>query len=169
MTLCHFVCGSVEQNRGHGRLVSALPGSFLPPLMTSKTAALQKISILTSCSSSIKARCFRFRTRRKGPAVKLYVPLCKCLYTIRKALSFRSWRLMVHPRFKAANEPERATSRSIRTHKRKHLKPDVGFRLDFGFSVNYFLSSRRCHDTGGSKIFQKSRFCSSYSVILNGR
>lgn len=88
MTLCHFVCGSVEQNRGHGRLVSALPGSFLPPLMTSKTAAPQKISILTSCSSSIKARCFRFRTRCKGPAVKLYVPLCKCLYTIRKSFVF---------------------------------------------------------------------------------
>lgn len=51
MTLCHFVCGSLEQNHGHGWPVSALPGSFLPPLMTSKTTRLQKISILTSCSS----------------------------------------------------------------------------------------------------------------------
>lgn len=84
MTLCHFVCGSLEQNRGHGRLGSALPGSFLPPLMTSKTARLQKISILTSCSSSLKARCCRFWTSRKDPAVKLYVPLYHfILYTIR--------------------------------------------------------------------------------------
>lgn len=83
MTLCHFVCGSLEQNRGHGRLVSALPGSFLPPLMTSKTTRLQKISILTSCSSSLKARCLGFRTSRKGPAVQLYAQLYKCLYTIR--------------------------------------------------------------------------------------
>lgn len=88
MTLCHFMCGSLEQNHGHGRLVSALPGSFLPPLMTSKTARLQKISILTSSSSSLKARCFRFRMSCKGPAVKLYVPLYECLYTIRISFVF---------------------------------------------------------------------------------
>lgn len=63
---------------------------------------------------------------------------------------------MVHPRFKAPNEPERLAPSKIR--RRKHLKPDVGFRLDFGFSVNYFLSSQRCHDIGDYKIFEKSRF-----------
>lgn len=59
---------------------------------------------------------------------------------------------MVHPRFKAPNEAERF--RSIRNHKMKHLKPDVGFHLDFGFSVSYFLSSRHCHDTGDYKILR---------------
>lgn len=64
---------------------------------------------------------------------------------------------MVHPRFKVANEAERATFRSIRNHKMKHLKPDVGLHLNFGFIVNYSLSPRRGHDTGRVQNIRKAQ------------
>lgn len=88
MTLCHFVCGSLEQNRGHGRLVSALPGSFsatandLQNHNGAEDFHLNKPLILS------KSTLLSFRTNYQGPAVKLYVPLYECLYTIRISFVF---------------------------------------------------------------------------------
>lgn len=61
MTLC---CGSLEQNRGHGWLVLALPRSLLPPLMTSKTPTLQKYfhlnkPLILSLGGESTPLCFR--------------------------------------------------------------------------------------------------------------
>lgn len=89
MTLCHSVCGSLEQDRGHGRLVSALPGSFLPPLMTSTTAApeedlrLDKRLVL---SERTPLSC-RDEPQRSG-CQTFTLPPYECLYTVGASFVF---------------------------------------------------------------------------------
>lgn len=168
-----LVCGSLEQNRGHGWLVLALPRSLLPPLMTSKTPTLQNISILTSHLSSqsvVRARHFvsgLFSVKSVDPHWKFsWSGGLKCRLKARVlrlpeiflhnqvricVLYFRSWRLMFYPGFKVPSGPEHVLFRSIRNHltlllKREHLKPDAGFNLSvdfYGFSV-FFVRTDLC-------------------------